>query len=315
MKRGILVMGYILMILMSLWTTTPVKAVEDTLPDVSLHLDHAETEVDVNYGYTGIVNFTGTVHCDTDNIDPDGEGVVVVLFWDSKYPTAISPMGLTFEPQGEKTKRFNVSLKVPNFQSSDEQIIVTINASFRMPPDQFYFVVEPVTEIIRPKPYMSISISPEYTPSILKSPPGDVVRYTLGIENYGNCMDTFHMDISENQSMISGKYRAIDERWKVVFSHNDFTLGRAEELNVTVEVSVPDDASEGTYIIIVEVTSKGRDGYEESKVVRTWSTGVKVEDEGFLSIGDWWQYIVLVSGVLLVMVCLLMVILKKKRLV
>ena len=126
-------------------------------------------------------------------------------------------------------------------------------------------------------------------------------------------MDTLHLRLSNNYSLINDKYIAVDERWSVVFSDNDFTLGRAEELDVIVEVSVPDYASDGTYIIIVEVTSQGREGYEETKAERTWATTVKVEDEGSLGIGEWWQYVVLVSGVLLVIVCLLMVIFKKKR--
>jgi len=306
-------MGFILMMLMGLWTSTPAEAVEDTLPDVSLHLDDPETEVDVNYGYNGIVNFTGTVYCDTDNIGPNIENVGVILFADSEFPTQISPMGLSFEPYGENTKPFNVSLKVTNFWPANDTIIVTVSAYFRVSPDQVYFEVEPVEEIIKPKPYMCISIFPKYESSTIKTTPGSIVRYTLGINNSGNCMDTFHMGLSNNYSLINDKYRAVDEEWKVVFSTNDFTLKRAEGLEVTVEVSVPDNAPEATYIIIVEVTSEGREGYEESIAVRTWSTAVKVKNEEFLGIGDWLLYVLVGIGLLFVVLGVLIVIWRGKR--
>ncbi|UCH89504.1 MAG: PQQ-binding-like beta-propeller repeat protein, partial [Thermoplasmata archaeon] len=74
-------------------------------------------------------------------------------------------------------------------------------------------------------------------PLVNKTSPGEIVEYKVTVKNLGNT----------NDSITLAPYK-VELDWTMTFLEGDeFILGRNEKINITVELTVPEDAQPGSY--------------------------------------------------------------------
>ena len=253
-------------------------------PEVTIRLDDAAVEVDVGPGANGEAVFTGTVTCDMTGLGQNVQSVEVTLEADCRWPSTVSPSKMIFEPWGEDTADFEVTVRVAQFTSASQSDLVRIGGTAITQPGALRYEIAPVTGVIEINPYATFQIScekPKY-----KAETGEKVSFSLRVKNDGNTREKLAINIDDGRSTI-------DDSWVLTFDMVLIQIEEAQEELITLEVFVPEDASSGSYSITVVIEAEAAmDGNET--FVQDYTLFVVVDAGGVFGLGSWSWYILFI---------------------
>ena len=285
MKRRSLFSIYCIFIMMGISIVLLPFITHGAKPDVTLHIDEDEAEVDVSANSDGMGEFNGTVVCNMKGVGQNVQSVKVELHTDCEWPSGISPYEFTFEPGGESTREFTATVRVPNYNPASQGGTMEIWGLATPQPGTLEYYVDPIEGIIKIKPYSKFTFvvqEPSYLKPIKAGEPGEKLDFILQVRNRGNFEDTFRLSLADNNSQI-------DKDWSITFSENDFTLDEQKEKMVEVTVEIPDFIWDGRHRIVIECTSCGSTE-EENQITQFCTLYVDVEDAGIYGLGTWSWY-------------------------
>ena len=284
MKNGPLFLFYCLLLLLGMSILILPEDVCAPAPDVTISLDDEEIEVDVGPGSDGVARFTGKVECNNHL-----QMVVVTLEGEAEFPSTITPSTIYLEP-GETEEKFSAEVKVPNFLSSKNPIPLIISGSAGTIASPVSYSLEPVTGIIKIKPYLILGFLA--VESEMSGEPGDSIDFELVVVNNGNYDEGFTIGLSEmNEPDVM--------KWDVTFSEDSFIIMEGKDKNISAHVKIPNGASAGEYEVILTTTSTARGGNVET-VERELTLFIGVKSSDFFDMGNWYMYVVFIILALLI---------------
>lgn len=260
----------------------PVSGIQG-LPTVKIALTEPSKTAHVGPGDTGKVVFSGMVRVTLNQ----ATRVVVSLDADDTWDSAVvSPESLLFSANGEQP--FTVNVTAPPRESFSTIGSVTVTGQWVMypggltgpakPPDgvdgriniaQFYDF-----ELISPK-------------TLIETSPGEQVEFKLVVQNNGNGMDVFSIDV-QNLNELNNK------GFQVTLSQvNMEVLENPAEDIITIVVNVPSSASSlGNNDIKIEVSSVN--GASENVPTQTFTFVVRVPNESIVATTEFSFIIVII---------------------
>lgn len=229
-------MGIMIMIVLSCFTALPnlfsekAEAVQG-MPTVNIALTEQSKVANVGPGETGVVTFTGVISVTLNQ----ATRVVVSLTAEDTWGTAVaSPSSILFSANGDKP--FGVSVRARPRESFTNTGTVTVLGRWSMYPGGLSGPANPSQGAVG-----RIDIN-QFFKFTLKSPkafietsPGSQIVYTLTIQNRGNFMDTFSIDVT-NYDKLSKKHFEV-----VLTQSNIEILENPAEENVRIQVNTPLD--------------------------------------------------------------------------
>jgi hypothetical protein len=201
------------------------------LPTVSIALTEQYKVANVGPGETGVVTFTGSA---TVTLNQATRVIVSLSSEDTWGSAVVSPSTLQFDAPGEKP--FGVSVRARPRESFSNIGTVTVTGTWRMYPGTLGGKAEPTAGAVG-----RIDIN-QFFKFTLKSPkafietsPGSQVAFTVTIQNRGNFVDTFTIDIL-NEDQLSKK------KFSIILTQSDIEiLESPQEDNIRVQVNTPLD--------------------------------------------------------------------------
>jgi hypothetical protein len=201
------------------------------LPTVSIALTETSKAANVGPGETGVVTFTGVAQVTLNQ----ATRVIVSLTAEDTWASAVvSPSTLLFASGGSQP--FSVSVRARPRESFSNPGLVTVNGRWRMYPGTLGGAAEPSQGAVG---RIDINQFFKYT---LKSPkafvetaPGSQVAFTLTIQNRGNFVDTFAIDIL-NEDQLNRKDFTV-----ILTQSNIEIMESPQEDNIRIQVNTPLD--------------------------------------------------------------------------
>ncbi len=201
------------------------------MPTVSIALTEPSKNADVGPGEQGVVTFTGIVSVTLNQ----ATRVIVSLTAEDTWGSAVvSPSTLLFTAQGDKG--FMVSVRARPRESFNNIGRVTVTGRWIMYPGTLGGAAQPsegaVGRININQFFKYTLMSPK---AFIETAPGSQLVYTLTIQNRGNFMDTFTIDII-NYEKLSKKHFEV-----VLTQSNIEILENPAEENIRIQVNTPLD--------------------------------------------------------------------------
>ena len=215
------------------------------LPTVSIALTEQSKVAHVGPGDNGTVTFSGIVSVTMNQATRVVVSLTAEDTWDS---AVVSPSSILFESNGEKS--FTVSVTAPPGTSFTNTGTVTVTARWSMYPGGLTGPANPqqgAVGRIDIAQYFKFSIGSEQ--SYQEAKPGAKIRYDLNINNEGNWIDTFSVEITNDNDLIKNGLDC---------SLTQSNVEIMEKANETVSVNLETTSGNknlGTYKIQVKVWS------------------------------------------------------------
>lgn len=272
MKRGykVLRLGILLMIIFSCLTaitnvfTDDAEAVQG-MPTVNIALTEQSKTANVGPGDTGVVSFTGVISVTLNQ----ATRVVVSLTAEDTWGTAVvSPSSILFSANGDKP--FGVSVKARPRESFTNTGTVTVTGRWAMYPGGLSGPANPqqgAVGRIDVNQFFKFTLKSEK--AFMEVSPGSQLVYTLTIQNRGNFMDTFSIDITNDERLNKNDFTVILTQSNIEILENpgedkiriqvntplDWTLYKVEYTSIKVQVTSDKGVNEGippqqfTYVV------------------------------------------------------------------
>jgi hypothetical protein len=232
----VLRLGILLMIIFSSLTmftnvfTDDAEAAAQGLPTVSISLTDQSRAASVGPGELGTVTFNGIVQV----AQNQATRVVVSLAAEDTWGSAVvSPSTLLFTQDGSQP--YSVSVRARPRESFNTIGIVTVTGRWRMYPGTLGGAAEPAsgaTGRIDISQFFKFTLKSEK--AFIETSPGSQVAFTLIIQNRGNFMDTFSIDIL-NEDKLNKK------DFSVILTQPTIEILETGEDNVRLQVNTPLD--------------------------------------------------------------------------
>ncbi len=228
--------GILIMVIMSFFTAIPTLFTQEAeavqgIPTVSIALTEPSKSADVGPGDTGVVTFTGIVSVTLNQ----ATRVIVSLNAEDTWGSAVvSPNTLLFTANGDKG--FGVSVRARPRESFNNIGTVTVTGRWAMYPGTLSGPAQPPDGAkgrININQFFKFTLmSPK---AFIETSPGSQIVYTLVIQNRGNFMDTFTIDVI-NYEKLSKKHFEV-----VLTQSNIEILENPAEENIRIQVNTPLD--------------------------------------------------------------------------
>jgi hypothetical protein len=218
-------------------------------PIVTMDLLQESQTAHVGLRDTCKVIFNGTVTVKCDSVED--LGLVVLLFAEDTWGNAkVWPRSLFFRESGERS--FNVECQARYRESRSHTGSVNVRGNWHQPGKELYGVVEPTNGL-----YGTINIA-QFHEFTLKSPmafveleSGDEYLFNLTVQNRGNGLDVFKLNIKNLDELKNKGYEIILEKTMVEIQE------RSAETHIMIYAKTPaNEIFTSFHSIIVEVTSE-----------------------------------------------------------
>jgi hypothetical protein len=229
-------MGIMIMIVFSCFAALPNLFSEEAeavqgMPTVNIALTEQSKVANVGPGETGVVTFTGVISVTLNQ----ATRVVVSLTAEDTWGTAVaSPSSVLFSANGDKP--FGVSVRARPRESFTNTGTVTVIGRWSMYPGGLSGPANPQQGAVgRVDINQFFKFTLKSPKAFIETSPGSQIVYTLTIQNRGNFMDTFSVDVT-NYDKLSKKHFEV-----VLTQSNIEILENPAEENIRIQVNTPLD--------------------------------------------------------------------------
>jgi uncharacterized protein (UPF0333 family) len=229
------------------------------------------------------VRFNGTVSVEC---SPATRVVVSLDASDTWGSAEVNPSTLTFSSSGDQP--FSVTASARERESTTTVGTVTVTGRWIMYPGSIGGSAQPTDGV-----HGRINIAQFYEFSLkckkvfIETSPGEQVEFRLIVQNNGNGVDVFSVDVQNLNELNSKDFQVTLSRVNIEIMENP-----AEEL-VTISVNVPSGASSlGENGIIIEVSSVN--GASENVPAQTFTFVVRVPNESIVATTEFSFIIVII---------------------
>ena len=229
-------MGIMIMIVLSCFTALPNLFSEEAeavqgMPTVNIALTEQSKVANVGPGETGVVTFTGIISVTLNQ----ATRVVVSLIAEDTWGSAVaSPSSVLFSANGDRP--FGVSVRARPRESFTNMGTVVVLGRWTMYPGALSGPANPPQGAVgRVDINQFFKFTLKSPKAFIETSPGSQIVYTLTIQNRGNFMDTFSIDIT-NYDKLSKKHFEV-----VLTQSNIEILENPAEENIRIQVNTPLD--------------------------------------------------------------------------
>ncbi len=291
--------GSILCLLIPIITSPSLASAETPLqvPGLQVYIELLEFNKTANVGPEddGLVTFDGSVHV----TKPPATEVIVTLSADSDLVSAtVSPVTLTFQTEGEQ--EFSVSARANSGESAETVGTVVVTGTWRLTPGGFTGTAQPaegVTARVLIAQYYDFSLSTNTNK--VETNGGDTVEFDLTIQNEGNGLDTFFIEVTNENDLN-------DKEFQVSVSESEVDIYEHQSSIIKIFVTTPENTGEGKHELIVQVTSDNgaTEGLSPEKLVYEIDHSPSLVSN---------QTIIFIIIIVVIIVCLLLFWRRKKK--
>jgi hypothetical protein len=256
-----LILAQMIILSLAMFFCQPVSGQEGA-PTVNFAFTEQSNTADVGPSDTGEVQFNGVVSVDIN----EATKVIVNIFADDTWNSSVvKPKILEFTGNGEK--QFNVSVWVPLGTSFTENGLLTILGNWTASPGNYSSSAHPIQGAVA-----RIDINQFYNFNLtsskdyLESSPGGQLVFTLTIHNLGNWMDTFSIEILNEEELNKKGFEVILTQSNIEISE------KPGEEKIRIQVKTP--MKSGEHEIKVQV--KSDKGIMEGLAAQNYTFKVKV---------------------------------------
>jgi hypothetical protein len=242
---GVVLISVVLMGSLLFLCIVPSIAGVQAMPTVNIALTEQSKVAHVGPGDNGTVTFTGVVSVTMNQLTRVVVSLTSEDTWDS---SVVSPSSIMFTSNGDKP--FGVSVTAPPGTSFSNTGTVTVLGRWSMYPGGLSGPANPqqgAVGRIDIAQYFKFSIDSEQ--SYQEAKPGADLRFDLNVNNEGNWMDTFSIELTNDNDLLK-----IGINCKLIQSNIELLEKANETICINIETPAGKDKF-GTYRINVKVQS------------------------------------------------------------
>jgi hypothetical protein len=265
--------------------------------EVTLTLTKDEVYVDVAPGDACMATLNGIV-----SVDYYGPSTIHVTFVcvDTWGESHTDPLSLEFSPTDRDDKPFTVIVPVPRQTACDDVGTVKVYGEIWSTLSGGRSESNSVTGTIRVNQYhcfTTLVMNDKYR----RTAPGEVVEFEFKVQNTGNGMDTYSMEVLNQDELES-------ENYVVTISQRTFDISKFSEEVIKITVTPPSGLEAGgKQNLKLAVTCEGDNGNSTLTEFETLTVNVELEGWVFVSV-----YLIL-PIILLVGVIVILVFWRRKK--